>query len=106
MRKDPTLANYKATVNKFMEKANLNPKKNYLLIQSFSCHGYHNAGFQEVPSNEYDPEKKGYVMIPVEMLTRKSVTGVPNVFCLILFACCREIKKLSDQDLENIKKEF
>ena len=77
-------------------------KTNYLQVQCFSCHGYHNAGFQEVPSNEYDPETKGYVMIPVEMLTRDYVKGVPNVFCLILFACCREVKQISKFEIEKI----
>ena len=95
MRKDPTLANYKGIVNKFMEKANLNPKKNYLLIQSFSCHGYHVGGYQQVPTNYYDPETKGYVMIPVEQIARTLFTGVANAYCLILFACCREVKQIS-----------
>ena len=95
MRKDPTLVNYKAIVNKFVEKANLNPKKNYLLIQSFSCHGYDVGGYQQVPTNYYDPETKGYVMIPVEQIARTVFTGVANAYCLILFACCREVKQIS-----------
>ena len=70
MRKEPTLANYVEILNKLLETAKQNPKKNYLQIQSFSCHGYHVGGFQEVPTNYYDPYTKGYVMIPVEMLIR------------------------------------
>ena len=70
MRKDPTFANYTAILDEFLKTAKKNTKTNYLQVQCFSCHGYHNAGFQEVPSNEYDPETKGYVMIPVEKLTR------------------------------------
>ena len=70
MRKEPTLANYMSILNKFIEKAKLNPNKNYLQIQSFCCHGYHVLGFQEVATNYYDPLTKGYVMIPVEKLAR------------------------------------
>ena len=45
MRKEPTLANYMSILSKFIEKAKLSPKKNYLQIQSFCCHGYHVLGF-------------------------------------------------------------
>ena len=55
MRKNPTLANYMSIMKKFIERATVNPKNNYLIIQSFSCHGYHVGGFQEVPTNYYDP---------------------------------------------------
>ena len=44
--------------------------------------------------------------MPVEKIVRKYFTGVPNVYCLVHFACCREIKKMSDLELEQIKKEF
>ena len=70
MREEPTLANYLSILKKLIEKAKLNPKKNYLQIQSFCCHGYHVLGFQEVPTNYYDPLTKSYVMIPVEKLAR------------------------------------
>ena len=56
--------------------------------------------FQEVPTNYYDPETKSYVMIPVEKLVRNAVTGVSNVYCLVLFACCREVKKLTKYEVE------
>ena len=70
MRKEPTLANYISILDKFIDKANKNPKKKYLQIQSFCCHGYNVLGFQEVPTNYYDHLTNGYVMIPVEMLVR------------------------------------
>ncbi len=54
-----------------------------------------------MPTNYYDHETKGYVMIPVEKHTRAAVTGVPNVYCVTLFACCREVKKLSKFEVEN-----
>ena len=63
------------------------------------------GGFQEVPTNYYDPKTKGYVMIPVEMLARFAVTGVPNAFCLLLFACCREVKKISKFEVEKFLQE-
>ncbi len=58
-----------------------------------------------MPTNYYDPETKGYVMIPVEKITRSFVTGVPNVYCLSLFACCREVKKLTKFEVEKFKSE-
>ena len=70
MCKEPKLANYVEILKKLLESAKKNPKKNYLQVQSFSCHGYHVGGFQEVPTNYYDPYTKSYVMIPVEKLTR------------------------------------
>ena len=94
MRKEPTLANYRNLLEKFVKTAKSNKEKSYLLIQSFSCHGYHVAGFQEVPTNYYDPETQSYVMIPVEKLSRDSFTGLSNAYCLILFACCRDVRKL------------
>jgi hypothetical protein len=39
-------------------------------------------------------------------MVRKYFTGVANAYCLVHFACCREIKKMSDLELEQIKKEF
>ena len=53
-----------------------------------------------MPTNYYDPETKSYVMIPVEKLVRNAVTGVSNVYCLVLFACCREVKKLTKYEVE------
>lgn len=53
-----------------------------------------------MPTNYYDPETKSYVMIPVEKSVRNAVTGVPNAYCLVLFACCREVKKLSNYEVE------
>ena len=102
MRKDPTLANYVAIMKKLVDTAKLNPKKLYLQIQSFSCHGYHVGGFQQVPTNYYDPQTKEYVMIPVEKLARECVTGVANVYVIILFACCREVKQISMFEVEKI----
>jgi hypothetical protein len=102
MRKDPSLANYRQAFNAFIEKAKKDPTKNYLQIQSFAGHGYHVAGFQQVPTPYYDPETKGYMMIPVESIVRINITGVSNAYCLVLFACCREVKKLSKFEVKKL----
>jgi hypothetical protein len=39
MRKEPTYTSYLGIMKKFIAKATKNPRKNYLQIQSFSCHG-------------------------------------------------------------------
>ena len=39
-------------------------------------------------------------------MVRRYFTGVPNAYCLVHFACCREIKKMSDLEFEKIKKEL
>lgn len=70
MRRDPSIENYKIALSAFITKANNDPKRKYLLIQSFACHGYHVGGFQQVPTPYYDHENKSYVMIPVENLVR------------------------------------
>jgi hypothetical protein len=44
-------------------------------------------------------------MIPVEMLVRTAVTGVSNAYCLVFFACCREVKKLSKFEIEKLARE-
>ena len=39
-------------------------------------------------------------MIPVEKLVRLYITGIVNAYCLVFFACCREIKQISQYELE------
>ena len=39
-------------------------------------------------------------------MVRRHFTGLPNVYGMVHFACCREITKISDIELEKIKKEF
>ena len=43
-------------------------------------------------------------MIPVEDLVRKAVTGVSNAYCLVFFACCREVQELSKFEIEKLFK--
>ena len=47
-----------------------------------------------------------YELIPVEKIVRQHFIGLPNAYCLVHFACGREIRKMSDDELEKIKKEF
>jgi hypothetical protein len=58
-----------------------------------------------VPTPYYDHEKKSYVMIPVEKCVRNYVNGVSNAYCLVFFACCREVKKLSKFEIQKLVKE-
>ena len=91
MRRDPSILNYKEALREFILKAKTDPNKRYLQIQSFASHGFNVGGFQQVPTPYYDYENKSYVMIPVEDLVRSAVTGVSNAYCLVFFACCREV---------------
>ena len=75
-RRDPTLKNYQEALKMFVEKAKLNPSKNYLQIQSFAGNGYSIMGFQCVATSYYDPLTKFYQMIPVEGLVRSYFSGV------------------------------
>ena len=105
-RGDPTLNNYLASMEEFVAEAKANPEKDYLLLQVLASHGYHSVGFQEVLGPYLNLETLQYEFIPVEKMVRRHFTGVPNAYCLVHFACCREIKKMSDEELQNIKKEF
>ena len=100
MQIDPTIENYKKVFFAFVDKAKADPTKKYLQIQSFACHGYHVSGFQRVPTPYYDYVNKWYVMIPVEELVRTRIAGVPNAYCLVFFACCREVIKISKFEIE------
>ncbi len=44
-------------------------------------------------------------MIKVEKFVRSLLNGVENAYCLIFFACCREVKKISKLDSEQIQKD-
>lgn len=62
------------------------------------------GGFQEVPTNYYNPKTKDYEMIPVDFFVRNAFLGVVNAYCLILFACCREMKSITQSDVEKFLK--
>ena len=96
---DPTLENYEKALLEFIAEAKANPQKNFLFFQLFASHGYHVGGFQEVATPYFDPVDKSNKLIPVEKLVRAHFMGLSNAYCITHFACCREIKKLSKQEL-------
>lgn len=93
---EPSVEAYIAALKKFTDLAKSNPTKNYLQIQSFAGHGYHVGGFQQVPTPYYNPDTGFYKMIEVEKLVREAVKGIRNGYIIAFFACCREVKNLSD----------
>ena len=44
--------------------------------------------------------------IPVENIVRGYLIDVPNAYCLVHFACCREIKTISELEKAQITKEI
>lgn len=42
-------------------------------------------------------ETESVYLIPVEQLVRSAdnFTGLANAYCLVLFACCREVKQIT-----------
>ncbi len=69
-RRDPTVENFKNSLKEFVEKAKKNPEKDFLLIQSYSSHGYHVGGSQEVLGPYLDLETLSHEYIPVEYYVR------------------------------------
>ena len=48
IRRDPSLMDFMASMDEFVNECNNNPDKKFLLFQVFAGHGYHTAGFEEV----------------------------------------------------------
>ncbi len=92
-RRDPTKLNYIEVLEEFVNKAKLNPNKNYLQIQSFCGYGYHITGTHHIFTSYYDNSSKDYEIIPVETLIREQMDRIPNAFCLVFFATSRDIKE-------------
>jgi hypothetical protein len=44
--------------------------------------------------------------IQVEKIVRGYLKDVPNAYCLVHFACCREIKTISDLEKAKLSKEI
>jgi len=78
-------------LEKFVNKAKLNPNKNYLQIQSFSGLGRNIEGSHHMFTSYYDNSSKYYEIIPVEALIGYYMNRIPNVFCLVFFATSRPI---------------
>ena len=44
--------------------------------------------------------------IQVERYVREYLKGVQNAYCLVYFACCRQIKELSEKDIFELYKKI
>jgi hypothetical protein len=80
-------------LEKFENKAKLNPNKNYLQIQSFSGLGYNIEGSHHMFTSYYDNSSKYYEIIPVETLIGYYMNRTPNVFFLVFFSTSRYVKE-------------
>jgi hypothetical protein len=105
-RRDPTIENFLKAMKEFVAKAKKNPKKDFLLIQVHASHGFHVHGFQEVLGPYLDLETLNQEFIQVEKIVRGYLKDVPNAYCLVHFACCREIKTISDLEKAKLSKEI
>ena len=105
-RRDPTIENFLKAMKEFVEKAKKNPGKDFLLIQVHASHGYHVGGFQEILGPYFDLETLTHEYIQVERIVRGYLKDLPNAYCLVHFACCREIKTISDLDKAKLCKEI
>ena len=59
-------------------------------MQTFACHGLVSDGAQECVINKFNKQDSYYERIRAEFYTRFIAVKYPNVFFLLLFACCRE----------------
>ena len=72
------------------------------------------GGFEEVLGPYLNLQTLTHEFIPVENIVRGLLKDVKNAYCLVLFACCREIKTISElekalftkQIEEKLAKEF
>ena len=93
-------------MDEFVKECNNNPDKKFLLFQVFAGHGYHTAGFEEVLGQFLDKDNLTHEFIPVEKIVRAYLKELKNAYCVVHFACCREIKTLSEFEINNLKREF
>ena len=64
------------------------------------------GGFTEVLGPYLNLETFTHEYIPVESIVRAYLKDVPNAYCLVHFACCREIKTISDLEKAKLCKEI
>ena len=76
------------------------------MLQVHASHGYHMGGFSEVLGPFLNLETMTYEYIPVEKIVREYLKDVPNAYCLVHFACCREIKTISELEKAQLTKEI
>jgi hypothetical protein len=61
------------------------------------------GGYEEVLGPFFAKETMTHEFIPVEKIIRDYLKEVSNAYCLVLFACCRTIKNMSDLEVEKLK---
>ena len=104
-RLDPTFENFLNVLDEFIAEAKNYPEMDFLMIQVFAGHGYHAYGFQEVLGPYFNHETQTLEYLAVEQMVRDRLRNLPNAYCLVQFASCREIKKMSDLEVDKLKEE-
>ena len=105
-RRDPTIENFLKAMKEFVQKAKDYPKKNFLMIQVHSSHGYHVDGFQQVLNPYLDFKTLTHEYINVEKIVRQELKNVTNAYCLVHFSCCRDILEISPLKLAQLTKKI
>jgi hypothetical protein len=86
----PRKENYTIYMDEIKACTDSHPNEEILSIQAFACHGIIMEGSQRCLINNYDDDRSFYELINVESTIRIKAMSMPNVFFLVLFACCRE----------------
>ena len=71
-----------------------------------ACHGYHVAGYEEVLGAFLDKETLTHEFIPVEKIVRGYLKELKNAYIVAHFACCREIKTISELEVDKLKQKL
>ena len=61
------------------------------------------AGYEEVLGAFLDKETLTHEFIPVEKIVRGYLKELKNAYIVAHFACCREIKSISDLEVDKLK---
>lgn len=88
----PTKQGYTDYMNFLYKHSKTHPDEEFLSIQTFACHGIVDEGSQRALINHPNASNTYYLTIDVEIAIRKQAPEMPNVFFLVIFACCREGK--------------
>ena len=90
----------------FVKECKINPDKKFFLCIVAAGHGYHNAGSQEFLGQFLDKDTLTHEFIPVEKIVRGYLREVKNAYINVHFACCREIKTISEFEVDKLKREL
>ena len=64
------------------------------------------GGFTEVLGPYLNLETLTHEYIPVELIVRAYLKDLNNAYIVVQFACCREIKTLSEFEVNKLKEKF